>query len=226
LRWGASPVPQVARVRQVAVVDRVSPLQDVGFHWPNASEIATIQQQALESRDPHGPLPNVHLDDERGVQVSDTGKVWVPDEALDLQRRLCVVGHAGSSGHRGVKTTTLMLASEFCWATLAEDVKSFVQDCLHCKCVRGEMVPRPFGSTMHATKPNHLIHFDFLTMPMSLKGTQYVLVIKDDMSGFCVLIKCAAADALAVQEGLLDWFKLFGVCEQWVSDQGSHSRIM
>jgi hypothetical protein len=45
-----------------------------------------------------------------------------------------------------------------------------------------------FGSALHATKPSRLLHFDFIALPFSNNGTQYVLVIKDDMSGFCILI--------------------------------------
>lgn len=51
---------------------------------------------------------------------------------------------------------------------------------------------------------------------------KYVLVIKDDFSGFVELIPCKSADAATCAQGLLQWFKRFGVATTWVSDQGAH----
>ena len=75
---------------------------------------------------------------------------------------------------------------------------------------------------MHATRPNEVIHFDFLTMPTSATGINYLLVVKDDMSGYVELVECEAATADAVCAALVDWFKRFGVVQQWVSDRGTH----
>ena len=88
------------------------------------------------------------------------GRIWVPDQAVDLQQRLCVIAHQGAAGHRRIAATTKSVADKFVWATLAQDVATFARACLHCLHVDGEMVPRPLGSALHAEKPNELIHFD------------------------------------------------------------------
>ncbi|OWY97307.1 Retrotransposon protein, Ty3-gypsy subclass [Phytophthora megakarya] len=80
---------------------------------------------------------------------------------------------------------------------MSTDMAAFVAGCLNCLSTQGCKVPRPFGETVRASKPNELLHFDFLSLPISTLGTAYVLVLKDDMTGF-------------------------GVVHSLVSDQGSH----
>jgi transposase InsO family protein len=75
---------------------------------------------------------------------------------------------------------------------------------------------------MTATKPNECIHFDFMQLPKSEDCFQYVLVIKDAMSGFVELIACQRCTAEECVDALCDWFKRYGPVYQWVSDQGSH----
>nr|CCA21802.1 AlNc14C134G7048 [Albugo laibachii Nc14] len=85
------------------------------------------------------------------------------------------------------------------------------------------MEPRPFGESLqHATRPNELIHFDYLAMPASEDNYRYILILKDDMSGYVELILCSTASADNVQRALLEWFKRPGIVKTWVSDRGSH----
>lgn len=78
------------------------------------------------------------------------------------------------------------------------------------------------GHSLHADKPNHIIHFDYCYIGMSNRGFKYVLVIKDDFSSFTWLVPCESADAEATVDALVSWFSSFGTVTQWVSDQGSH----
>ncbi len=50
----------------------------------------------------------------------------------------------------------------------------------------------------------------------------YVLILKDDLSGYVWLVATADADAESVAEALLKWFAAFGVASKWVSDRGTH----
>lgn len=83
-------------------------------------------------------------------------------------------------------------------------------------------MPRPLGEAMRSTKPNELIHWDYIYMGQSDEGFVYLLVIKDDASHFVRLHLCTTADAATTYDALMDWFTLFGVCYNWVSDQGTH----
>jgi hypothetical protein len=146
----------------------------------------------------------------RKCLVTKNNKVWIPEEAMELRIRLCVIAHAGLAGHRGINTTVQALKEVFIWKGMQQEVATFVNGCLHCLVVDGKRVPRPFGASMTATKPNECIHFDFMQLPKSEDCFQYVLVIKDAMSGFVELIACQRCTAEECVDALCDWFKRYG----------------
>jgi transposase InsO family protein len=78
------------------------------------------------------------------------------------------------------------------------------------------------GEVLHAVKPNDMIHFDWCYIGASEAGPKYILVIKDDCTKYVMLFARASADAKTTKECLLQWMATFGVCLNWVSDQGSH----
>jgi transposase InsO family protein len=84
-------------------------------------------------------------------------------------------------------------------------------------------VPRPLGTQLHATKPNEILHFDFLYIGLSRdRKYQYLLLLKDDLSGYLWLVPCRMADAAATVDALMRWLAVFGVVLLWISDRGSH----
>jgi Integrase core domain len=95
---------------------------------------------------------------------------------------------------------------------------------LHCVAtIPGDKVPRPLGTQLHATKPNEILHFDFLNIGLSRDGKyQYLLLLMDDLSGYLWLMPCRTADAAATVETLMRWFAVFGVVLLWISDRGNH----
>jgi Integrase core domain len=107
---------------------------------------------------------------------------------------------------------------------MAKDVKVFVQNCLHrVATIPGDKVPRPLGMPLIATKPNEILHFDFLYICLSRDGKyQYVLLLMDDLIGYLWLVPCRTADAAATDDALMRWFAVFGVVLLWISDRGSH----
>ncbi|GMG17483.1 unnamed protein product [Phytophthora fragariaefolia] len=146
--------------------------------------------------------------------VMPSGQIWIPADAEDLRQRLCVIAHAGASGHWGAQTTQHALASVFYWKTLAADVAAFVCYCLHCMATARGRIPRPFGETLVATKPNEILHFDYLSMVEGDGGVKYVLVLKDGMSGYVELVACLQVTSDTAYQALIDWFKRFGVVHQ------------
>jgi Integrase core domain len=86
-------------------------------------------------------------------------------------------------------------------------------------------VPRPLGTQLHATKPNEILHFDFLYIGLSRDGKyQYLLLLKDDLGGYLWLVPCRTADAAATVNALMRWLAVFGVVLLWISDRGSHCK--
>ena len=103
------------------------------------------------------------------------------------------------------------------------DVFSFCNTCLHCQSTNGgRRIPRPLAHTLHADKPNELLHFDYLYMHPSETGEQYVLIVKDDASSFIWLEPTEASDAHTTVKVLAKWSSLFGIAPMWCSDRGTH----
>jgi hypothetical protein len=98
-----------------------------------------------------------------------------------------------------------------------------MQSCFHCLAVRnGQLIRRLLGTVMHASQPNEFIHFDFCYIGQSEQGFTYVLILKDDFSGYIRLVPTIAASAEETAQALLRWFADFRVVSVWVSDRGSH----
>ncbi|GMF34640.1 unnamed protein product [Phytophthora fragariaefolia] len=227
-RWGATKIPTAAptgaRMSRLATVERVSPLNAVDFVWSSEDEIraAQLARRAKDSREPR--QPPLYWSDDRQLFLLADERVWIPDDAVELQLRLGVVTRAGAAGHRGAKTTATALEDLFSWRSLRKDVAVFVSECIHCMVTATGKIPRPLGETLRAAKPNEQLHFDFLSMAEGAGGLKYVLVLKDNMNGYVELVACVQATSDEVYQPLLDWFKRFGVVRQWVSDQGAHFR--
>ncbi|OWZ02820.1 LOW QUALITY PROTEIN: Chromodomain protein [Phytophthora megakarya] len=210
-RWGSS-FKTICAIWQVPVP--LSPQLDGDFVWPTQQEIASVQHTAA--------TPSTMTQTEEDSRQS--GRIWIPDNAIDLQVRVCVVGHFGIAGHRGTAVTLQKIGEHFVWTDMKIDIDYFVKRCLNCATtVGGPPVPRAVGEAMHADKPNDLLHWDFFSF-MGEIDTQreYVLVIKDDASKYVWLLVCTSADAETTFESLFDWFAAFGVCRAWVFDQGTH----
>jgi hypothetical protein len=89
----------------------------------------------------------------------------------------------------------------------------FLETTCHARWVR----------SYNATKSNEILHFDFLYIGLSRDGKyQYLLLLKDDLSGYLWLVPCRAADAAATVDALMRWFAVFGVVLLWISNRGSH----
>jgi hypothetical protein len=46
---------------------------------------------------------------------------------------------------------------------------------------------------------------------------QYILLLKDDLSGYLWLVSCRAADAAATVDALMRWFSVFDIVLLWIS---------
>jgi transposase InsO family protein len=106
---------------------------------------------------------------------------------------------------------------------MRSDILDFAKSCIHCLVTTGgSRVPRPLGEALHADKPNVVLHFDFLNVGKSSSGPIYILVLRDDTSGYVWLWPCEHAEAASTVDALTTFLAAFGVCTTWVSDQGSH----
>jgi Integrase zinc binding domain len=142
--------------------------------FPSKKEIQLVQQSAGDeyercqqgSATDRQEVPPQQVD--AGGMRMINNALWIPDRAVELQLRLCVEAHCRSAGHRAYEATLGAIKEYVAWTTMAKDVKVFVQNCLHCVAtVPGDKVPHPLGTKLHATKPNEILHFDFLHIGLS-----------------------------------------------------------
>jgi hypothetical protein len=76
---------------------------------------------------------------------------------------LCVEAHCSSAGQRAYEEKLGAIKEYVAWTKMAKDVKFFSQNSLHCVAtIPGYKVPRPLGTQLHATKPEEILHLDFL----------------------------------------------------------------
>lgn len=186
------------------------------FNWPSRVEMLEAQERYKNSAP-----SDATADDSKLLSIK--GAVWIPDECIDLKLRLLTIAHAGNAGHRGFDPTWNVLREHFTWNSQRDDVRSFVSSCLLCVLSKsGNKIPRPLSTTIHAAKPNKVIHFDYLFLGDNDRDKKYVLVVKDDLSGYCWLDLSPVANSEHTAEVLARWNRVLTVPSVWVSDQGSH----
>jgi len=97
---------------------------------------------------------------------------------------------------------------------------------MHCLPVRkGFRIPRRLGTACHGTRPNEVLHFDFLYVAPKLKSSlnyQWIFVIRDDFSGFVLLKPVIVPNTANTVDALLEWRSIFGRSKIYVSDQASY----
>ena len=228
-RWAANSKSSVSTKRlgkfMSLMLAPVNPSMDSKFDWPSLSDVFFAQKNTKE-KPPNGFGPS-----DKGIINADS-VFWLPSRSCHpwgdsklrlLKLRILIAAHTGIGGHRGPNITRAAVKAHFSWSKMNNDIDSFVNSCLHCKCTEpAKTVPRPLGSALHAALPNKLLHFDYLYMSPGEDEYLYVLILKDDHSGYCWFVPTKEANAATTATSLINWFSTFGVVSTWVSDQGSH----
>ena len=190
--------------------------------WPDVDLFRSDQSNSMSSR------ASVVLDKADSL-FKKSGCIWILEDSLELQLKVLVASHCGSLRHRGRDATESTVREDFFWKSLKKDVAQFVNSCIHFLANRaGEHIPRPLATALHAERPNEVLHVDYLFMGASSTEQKYVLLIRDDLSGYVWLWSTTDAPSDAAAGALSMWIGVFGGFEWWVSDQGSHfkNRVM
>ena len=98
-------------------------------------------------------------------------------------------------------------------------MKYIRQKCLHCDHYN-LLVRRPLNAVWHASKPNQLLHADFL---MIYEGT-YLLVLVIDFTRMMSLTYTTPASSTVMVDALLQWKANHGLQGQFLlmTDKGSY----
>eukprot|EP00736_Rhodelphis_marinus_P010817 Rmarinus@m.15248 len=189
---------------------------------PSDDELSSVSDAVLDAQREVVEVPE-GVTELSGVLRMADGSIWIPD-VNDLRSRVLVSAHVSSAGHGGCEAMALRLTGRCGWSGMTGDVEKFVKSCLHCQMGRdGKLIPRPLGTQVRGSRPNEVVHFDYMKVtPASREGFEYVLVLQDDYSGLVDLIPSSVATSKVAADALLRWFASHGVVLKWVSDQGSH----
>jgi hypothetical protein len=183
-RWGAAvtkttSTPRNDRTLRYGALFVAQLVMDTSnYDFPMAAEVLRQQMAAAHNMDlkevpPKKSGPNALL-------VNDQGYIWIPTNAVSMKTRLCVIAHCGRGGRRGHQVTLTGIQDHYYWKGMSRDIKVFVGTCFRCiASAPGETTPRPRGEALHASKPNEVIHFDYLYMGPSVDDAKYVLIVKD-----------------------------------------------
>lgn len=85
----------------------------------------------------------------------------------------------------------------------------------------GHRVSRPLSFTLHASKPNDAIHFDYLYMGDGIQGYEYILVIKDDLSSYIMLFLVQETTAEVTATHIDNGIRTFTSMKYWISKQAA-----
>ena len=206
-RWAVQPRSASKSTNQLKLqclmVATINPRVDDKMDWPKLSEVAKAQRIYKEA------IPT-EFSKRNGVIKSKKSVIWVPAENETLKLRIIIATHCGMGGHRAVSPTKATVEKYLWWKDMNNDISSFVSSCLHClSSSTGISIPRPLDHVLHAQKSNEIIHFDYCFTGNCENNHNYILIPKDDLSGYVWLIPTIAADAISTAEALKSWFAAF-----------------
>jgi hypothetical protein len=85
-----------------------------------------------------------------------------------------------------------------------------------CRYYPWRQGPSPAGYEATCNQSQRDSAFDFLYIGLSRDGKyQYLLLLKDDLSGYLWLVLCLIADAAPTIDALIRWIALFSVVLLW-----------
>ncbi|POM67139.1 Hypothetical protein PHPALM_16894 [Phytophthora palmivora] len=185
-----SPDREVKQHVKAQTLSERRPLQDESFTWPTQAQVVEAQKKYRSD----APVDATTVDGATEVG----GKLGVPRKAKSLAKRLFVIAHCGSQGHRGVHVMVELLDRHFALDNTSQSVVRFINDCLLFKHVKGgTIIQRDWTVVRTVAARNACMHMDYLYL----------------------------ADSQTAVEALLDWHKRFGIPEMWIFDNGTHFKF-
>lgn len=202
----------------------INSTSDETFVWPSLLSPHVLAAHAAydPTEDPWFVNQGFFMTD--GIYYTDRGIAFVPTR--ELQICVLVAAHSGAAMHRGIPMMKKCLVDTFIWETMMDDVTTFVDQCIHCLISKeGVKVPRPWGNVLRGTKPNEVIHLDFVTLLGGSKKKEGKKAecchIVDSFSSYHSLYSTHSTTAVEAALALQQWIVSFGFPKWIISDQGS-----
>lgn len=215
------PKPQPASKRKTRSMSRLLHLNNPhNILWPTTSTIAASQQKYLDA----SQMQRTRLVQGKTLAVDKDNRVIIPDADKELIEAIITIAHQADHYHRSQHDTEKCIAAVFAIHKLRDTVQRAVRACISClKSRYGQMIPRPLWYMVRATRPFEYLHADFVHVPLSTCGCEYVLVIVDDLSLTALLHPCKRNDAKSFITAMLDhWLAYYPDPIMLQTDGGTH----
>ncbi|MEM7657605.1 MAG: integrase, partial [Bacteroidota bacterium] len=192
-----------------------SPLWDV-TQWPGPQEFKQLQHEALaaanESRGEDTMVEHV-IDGVVYVEVDLLLKVYVPPSLVDS----LVLSYHERLAHARAGRVLETLRCGFFWPQMHADVRRVIGECKLCPLMGGEERAKPpLLVTPAPAYPFQVVHADTYTA-----GGKHVLVFRDALSRYVVLVEVVDASAGEAARALEYFVTRCGAPEVLVSDRGT-----
>ncbi|KAK9701510.1 Integrase core domain [Popillia japonica] len=133
-----------------------------------------------------------------------------------------------TEGHLGVSKTLSRVLELYYWPTMRKDIFKYVRKCSICASCKTSNLPNAglMGSYKNINFPFQLISAGLLGLyPRSKNGNQYLLVVVDWFTKYCVVQPLAKATSKAIVKFIENQvFLIYGVPQIFVCDNGPQFR--
>jgi transposase InsO family protein len=160
---------------------------------------------------------------DNGRRLRWRGRIWIPFSEPLRTQLIQKIHDSTLSGHPGREITRDLIAREYMWPGLSQDVRRFVRNCETCgkgkiwrEQKRGLLKPLPIPD-----RPWQELAMDFITGLPKSQGATAILAITDRLTKAGILIPMKKMESEDVAEALLTHvFSHHGLPRAIVSDRG------
>ena len=152
------------------------------------------------------------------------GRIWIPAVEPLRMRLIQSIHDSPLSAHPGRESTRELLAREYTWLGMTQDVRRFVRNCNTCgkskiwrEQKHGLLKPLPIPERIWSE-----LSVDFITGLAPSKDCTSIMVVTDRLSNSIIAVPMKETRAIDVAQTLLEHiFEYYGLPTAIVSDRGT-----
>ena len=145
----------------------------------------------------------------------------VPVMPHSLQQQALQHSHNDpSAGHQGADKTLARLQEEYYWVNMSQDVERYCHEFVECQQAKLRLPSRAPLTSMPIGNPWKMVAVDVLTVPVTQKGSRYLLVVQDYFTKWADTIPLPDQSACTITTALIKLFSVLGMPDVVHSDQG------
>ena len=126
-------------------------------------------------------------------------------------------------GHLGAEKMFQRMREKYWWPSIHSDIVKWVRSCEECQQRRGSKAKPRVGQLIpiETSRPRQIVAIDIMTLPTSIKGNSYVVVMTDLFTKWVEVVSLADQTAKTVANAFFnEWVCRHGAPTQLLSDRG------